>query len=347
MVDGADCHQLSTINHQQFMTPNTIYDVCGIGNAIVDVLSFTEDTFLAEHGLAKGGMMLIDEARAEELYGFMDESAAECSGGSVANTVAAIASLGGMPAFIGKVKQDQLGEIFKHDMRAIGVHFDTPPSKSGKATARCLIFVTPDAQRTMNTYLGACSDVHVEDIHEGMIAHSQLLYIEGYLWDQPHAKEAIRKGVAAAKARNRKVALTLSDTFCIERHRADFMDLIKQIDILFANENEIKSLFETDDFDVATNKARDLNIIVAITRSEKGALIVLKDGDLTAEAAPIKDVVDTTGAGDLFAAGFLFGYTQGRGLMGCARLGNACAGHIIQQLGARSMKPLKEVVKGI
>lgn len=325
----------------------TIYDVCGIGNAIVDVLSFTEDAFLNEHNLAKGGMMLIDEARAEELYTYM-ESAAECSGGSVANTVAAIASLGGMPSFIGKVKQDQLGEIFKHDLRAIGVHFDTPPATSGAATARCLIFVTPDAQRTMNTYLGACSDVRVEDIHEGMIAHSQMLYIEGYLWDQPHAKEAIRKAVAAAKARNRKVALTLSDTFCIERHRDDFMALITGgVDILFANENEIKSLFETDDFATAKGKAKGLCSIVAITRSEKGAVVVLPDAEMEVEAAAVKEVVDTTGAGDLFAAGFLFGYTQGRGLMACARLGNACAAHIIQQLGARSMKPLKEVVKGI
>jgi sugar/nucleoside kinase (ribokinase family) len=325
---------------------STIYDVCGIGNAIVDVLSFTDDPFLKEHELAKGGMMLIDEARAEHLYGFMDSSA-ECSGGSVANTVAAIASLGGMPAFIGKVKQDQLGDIFKHDMRAIGVHFDTPPSLSGAATARCLIFVTPDAQRTMNTYLGACSDVRVEDIHEGIIAHSQLLYIEGYLWDQPHAKEAIRKAVAAAKIKQRKVALTLSDTFCIERHRADFMDLIKSVDILFANENEIKSLFETNDFAAAKAKAKGLCPIVAITRSEKGAVLVLPDAEMEVEAQPIKEVVDTTGAGDLFAAGFLFGYTQGRGLMGSARLGNACAGHIIQQLGARSVKPLKDIVKGI
>ena len=325
---------------------STIYDVCGIGNAIVDVLSFTDDAFLKEHELAKGGMMLIDEARAEHLYGFMDSSA-ECSGGSVANTVAAIASLGGMPAFIGKVKQDQLGDIFKHDMRAIGVHFDTPPSLSGAATARCLIFVTPDAQRTMNTYLGACSDVRVEDIHEGIIAHSQLLYIEGYLWDQPHAKEAIRKAVAAAKIKQRKVALTLSDTFCIERHRNDFMDLIKSVDILFANENEIKSLFETNDFEAAKAKAKGLCPIVAITRSEKGAVLVLPDAEMEVEAHPIKEVVDTTGAGDLFAAGFLFGYTQGRGLMGSARLGNACAGHIIQQLGARSVKPLKDIVKGI
>jgi sugar/nucleoside kinase (ribokinase family) len=326
---------------------DTIYDVCGIGNAIVDVLSFTEDAFLKEHSLAKGGMMLIDEARAEELYGFM-ESAAECSGGSVANSVAAIASLGGTPAFIGKVKSDQLGEIFRHDMRGVGVHFDTNPATSGAATARCLIFVTPDAQRTMNTYLGACTDVRVEDVNDALIAKSQVLYIEGYLWDQPHAKEAIRKAVDAAKKKGRKVALTLSDTFCVERHRADFFELIRRsVDILFANENEIKSLFEEETYETASWQAKGLCPIVVVTRGEKGAVVLLKDATIQVDAETIAEVMDTTGAGDLFAAGFLYGYTQGRGLMGCARLGNACAAHIIQQLGARSMKPLREVVEGI
>lgn len=324
---------------------STIYDVCGIGNAIVDVLSYSEDAFLEEHGLIKGGMMLVDEDRAEYLYGFMD-NAAECSGGSAANTMAGIASLGGMPCFIGKVKNDGLGEIFRHDLRAVGVHFDTPAATAGKATARCLIFVTPDAQRTMNTYIGACSDVNLGDINDAMIAHSKVVYIEGYLWDQPGAKEAIRKALEAARARGRKTALTLSDSFCVERHREEFWELITGgLDILFANEKEITSLFQTEDFDEAKKRIKGKCPIAVLTRSEKGAVIVLPDGEVTVAAEPIKEVVDTTGAGDLFAAGFLFGYTQGKDLYACAQLGNKCAGHIIQQLGARSTKPLKDVVK--
>ena len=323
---------------------SAIYDVCGIGNAIVDVLATTSEEFITEHGLMKGGMMLIDEQRAEYLYDYMGE-ATECSGGSVANSMAGIASLGGMPAFIGKVKQDVLGEIFRHDMRAIGVHFDTKASTQGKATARCYIFVTPDAQRTMNTYIGACAEIFKDDINDALIGHSKVTYVEGYLWDQPNAKEAILKALEVAKARNRKVAFTLSDVFCVERHRDEFWQLIEShIDILFANERELLSLVQTEDFDAAKEKIRGKCEIIALTRSEKGSLIVTKDETINIEAGKNLKVVDSTGAGDLYASGFLYGYTQGWGLQKCGELGSKCASYIIQQFGARPQTTLKALL---
>ncbi len=321
-----------------------IYDVCGIGNAIVDVIAATNDQFITEQGLMKGGMMLIDEQRAEYLYTFMGD-ATECCGGSVANTMAGIASLGGMPAFIGKVRQDVLGEIFRNDMHSIGVHFDTNPSIKGKATARCYIFVTPDAQRTMNTYIGACAEVSEADINDALIGRSKLTYVEGYLWDQPNAKKAILKALAIANAKERDVAFSLSDVFCVERHREEFLEIIgKHLDILFANERELFSLVQTENFDEACEKIRGKCPIAAITRSEKGSVVLTKDNTIIIPPQGHLTVIDSTGAGDLYASGFLFGFTQGWDLKRCAELGGKCASLIIQQIGARPAKPLKTLL---
>jgi len=319
------------------------YDVAGIGNAIVDVLSFAPDAFLEKHTLTKGAMILVDEARSQELYGQMGQ-ATECSGGSVANSLAGMASLGGKCAFIGKVAADQLGGIFTHDLKSLGVQFSTPPLSSGPSTANCMIYVTPDAQRTMVTYLGACSKVTEADINEETIAAAGITYIEGYLWDTDHAKAAIRKAITVAKKSGRKIALTLSDTFCVDRHRDSFLELVNgDIDILFANESEIQSLYETD-FAGALKKARGACPIIAVTRSEKGSVVLTKDAVEEVPTAHIAKVVDTTGAGDLYASGFLFGLSRGWELAACAALGNRCAGEIIQQIGARSMKPLDRLV---
>lgn len=321
------------------------YDVLGIGNAIVDVLSFCSDETLARLSLQKGGMTLVDEIRAEALYREMG-SATECSGGSVANSLAGLASLGAKCAYIGKVRADQLGEIFRHDMRGVGVHFDTPAATSGPATARCLIFVTPDAQRTMQTFLGACTEVSEADIDESLIASAKITYIEGYLWDQPNAKSAIRKALKAARNAGTKVAFTLSDTFCVERHRDEFAALIQDgVDILFANEQELLSLTQTPDFDAAVEAMRGRCPLVAVTRSEKGCVVLAGNAaPLHVATAPAKELVDTTGAGDLFASGFLFGLTRDWDMRACAELGNACAGRIIQQMGARSAKPLSNLI---
>lgn len=323
----------------------TIYDICGIGNAIVDILAETDESFITEHNLAKGRMMMIDEARAEYLYTFMEGRATECSGGSVANTMAGVASLGGMPAFIGKVKQDGPGESFRYDMRVIGVHFDTPASSSGKSTARCYIFVTPDAQRTMNTYIGACGEITEGDINDAVIAHSKLTYVEGYLWDEFNAKVAIRKAIAIAKMKKRKVAFTLSDVFCVERHREEFLELVmSHIDILFANENELKSLMQMEDFDQAREAIRGKCPIAILTRSEKGSVIVTVTETITLEADKNLKVIDSTGAGDLYAAGFLFGYTKDWDLKKCGELATRCASEIIQQFGARPKRSLKALL---
>jgi sugar/nucleoside kinase (ribokinase family) len=320
------------------------YDVTGIGNAIVDVLGFVDDEFLTKNKLNKGSMLLVDEARAAELYAQMGQ-ATECSGGSVANSLAGLASLGAKTAFIGKVKQDQLGHIFTHDLHTVGVNFTSKPATDGPSTASCLVCVTPDAQRTMATYIGACSNVSEADIDQQQISQAAVLYIEGYLWDTEHAKAAIRRAMKVARDAGRKVAFTLSDTFCVDRHRAEFIELIKNdIDILFANEAEVKSLYQVKDADEAINKLRGMCEIIAVTRSEKGS-VVLTEGDVhSAPAQTVHRVIDTTGAGDLYASGFLFGYTRGWDMGSCAMLGNCCAAEIIQQVGARSLRPLKELV---
>lgn len=319
------------------------YDVLGIGNAIVDIIAPADDSFLAKQHLTKNTMALIDEARAEELYSLMGP-ATECSGGSAANTLAGIASLGGRAAFIGKVRDDQLGAIFRHDMQAIGVHFSTPAATGGPTTARSFIFVTPDGARTMNTFLGACTQVRENDVDEALIAQSSVLYIEGYLWDLPEAKSAIRKALGVAKKHGTKVAFTLSDMFCVERHRTEFLELVKQSNIVFANEHELKALYETGDLETALRSMRNACDIGAITRSEQGSLIITPRETFSIDAAPIEQIVDTTGAGDLYAAGFLYGFTQGMDLRKSGELASTCAAQIIQQLGARAQKPLNNLL---
>lgn len=321
-----------------------LFDVTGIGNAIVDVLSFSDEAFLAKQNLTKGAMILVDETRAKQLYRQMGPTT-ECSGGSVANSLAGLASLSAKCAYIGKIRNDQLGSIFVHDLHALGVHFATRPIENGPSTASCFVYVTPDAQRTMATYLGACTLVSKADIDEHVIEQSAVTYIEGYLWDMENAKAAIRHAITTAKKAGRKVAFTLSDTFCVDRHREEFLNMLKgDIDILFANESELKSLFQTEDFNVALTQIKGRCPIAAVTRSEKGSIVLTKDSTEEVPTGKIAKVVDTTGAGDLYASGFLFGLTRGWDLADCAALGNRCAGEIIQQIGARSMKPLKVLI---
>jgi sugar/nucleoside kinase (ribokinase family) len=320
------------------------YDVLGIGNAIVDVLSHADDAFLAKHGLVKGSMTLIDEARAETLYAAMGPGV-EISGGSCGNTVAGVASFGGRGAYVGKVRNDQLGGVFAHDLRATGVVFDTAQATDGPATARSLILVTPDAQRTMNTYLGACTRLGPADIDTKQVAAAQVTYVEGYLWDPPEAKKAVIKAFDAAHAAGRKVSITLSDAFCVDRYRDEFHALIRdKVDILFANEAEIKSLYQAQTFEAALAAVRKDAKVAALTRSEKGSIVIRGSETHAVPAAPAAKVVDTTGAGDLYAAGFLFGFTHGKPLAECARLGGIAAAEIISHVGARPEKTLKDLI---
>ena len=319
-------------------------DVVGIGNAIVDVIAHAEDAFLAQEALVKGTMTLVDAARAEALYRMMGP-AIEASGGSAGNTMAGIASLGGKGAYIGKVRDDFLGQVFRHDITAIGVRFDTQAATSGPGTARCLILVTPDGQRTMNTYLGACVDLGPADIDPDVIAAAQITYLEGYLFDPPKAQEAFRKAAAIAHAAGCKVALSLSDPFCVGRHRADFRDLVDgHVDILFANEAEICSLYETDDFAAAAAAARGHVAIAALTRSAEGSVILAVGAEHRIDPAPVARVVDTTGAGDLYASGFLYGLTRDLPLPTCGEIGSLCAAEIISHFGARPEIKLSELV---
>jgi sugar/nucleoside kinase (ribokinase family) len=317
------------------------FDVVGIGNAIVDVIAQADEAFLSRHGLAKGSMRLIDAAEAEALYGAMGPGV-EMSGGSAANTIAGIASLGGSGAYIGKRSEDTLGEVFAHDIRSIGVRFQTAPLRQGAPTARCLILVTPDAQRTMGTFLGASAQLGPEDVAPELIRAAQVTYLEGYLFDPPPAKAAFRKAAELAHGAQRKVSLTLSDPFCVERHRADFRALVEgHVDVHFANESEICALYQTTDFDAAARAVRGHCDIAALTRSEKGSVVVTAQGATAVAAEKMARLVDTTGAGDLYAAGFLFGLTHGRDLASCARLGSLCAAEIISHFGARPETSLK------
>ena len=317
--------------------------VVGIGNAIVDIIANADEKFLERHGMAKGGMTLINQEQAEEIYGAMG-SAVESSGGSAANTIAGIASLGGRAGFIGKVKDDGLGSVFRHDITRAGVEFPTEADTDGPATARCLILVTDDAQRTMNTYLGACANLHPADIDEALIARAEIVYLEGYLFDPPHAKLAFRKAAKLAHEAGRKVALSLSDAFCVNRYRAEFIELIERdVDILFANELELTALLECE-FDQAVGRIRHLVDLAAVTRGAAGSLLTTPRHVVTVPAAPVERVVDTTGAGDLYAAGVLHGLTTGAGLEECGRLGSLCAAEIIGHFGARPETPLDRFV---
>ena len=322
----------------------TRYDILGLGNAIVDVIARTDDDFLAAHELNKGAMTLIDEHRAEALYAAMGP-AQIISGGCAANTASGVASLGGRAAFIGKVKADTLGELFAQNIRAFGVGFKTKAAKRGPATARSFILVTPDGERTMNTYLGACQGLRPSDIDADTVAASAYVYLEGYLWDPPLAKDAFRKAAKIAHGAGRRVALTLSDPFCVDRFRDEFMELLtsKTVDILFANQHELKSLFQTADLGTAVGALRDTGAFGVVTRGPDGAMTVTREETKSAPAFPVERVVDTTGAGDLFAAGFLFGLARDYSELECLRLGALAAAEVIQHLGARPECSLKDL----
>ena len=324
----------------------TRFDVLGIGNAIVDVLARTDDDFLARQKMRKGAMQLIDESQAARIYDAMGP-AVEVSGGSAANTIVGAASLGARTAFVGKVKDDELGRVFAHDIRAAGVAFTTPPASAGPSTARCYVLVTPDGERTMNTFLGAAQDLHPNDIDADAIAAAQIIYLEGYLWDPPRAKEAFLKAAKIAHDAERDVALTLSDAFCVDRYRAEFLDLIRNgtVDLVFANERELHSLYETADFDTALKALRNDARLAVVTRSEKGCLVVSREETDAVAANPIDRLVDATGAGDLFAAGFLVGLSRGADNRTAARLGALAAAEVIQHLGARPERSLKDLAR--
>jgi sugar/nucleoside kinase (ribokinase family) len=326
--------------------PSARYDVLGIGNAIVDVIARADEEFLLKQGMRKGRMELIDEARAQAIYDAMGP-AAEMSGGSAANTIVGLSSLGARAAFVGKVKDDVLGRAFSHDIRAAGVAFATPPAAAGPSTGRCYVLVTPDGERTMNTYLGAAHDLHPDDINADAIAASAITYLEGYLWDPRHAKDAFLKAAKIAHEADRKVALTLSDAFCVDRWRDEFLQLMRSgtVDLIFANEAELHSLYQTSDFQAAVKALRaDIDVAV-VTRSEKGCIVVNPDDIEVVQAFPVERVVDTTGAGDLFAAGFLSGLARGADDRICGRLGALAAAEVIGHLGARPESSLKDLAR--
>lgn len=323
------------------------YDVLGIGNAIVDILVQTEDDFLSENGLTKGAMALVSAAEQHALYDKTGQ-AIESSGGSAANTLAGVAALGGRAAFAGKVKDDQLGTVFAHDIRAAGVAFETPMAKDGAPTATCLVLISPDGERTMQTYLGACVDFAPDDLDPAQVQAAQVTYLEGYLWDPDAAREAFFQASKLAHDAGRKVALSLSDPFCVDRHRDGFLPFIEEhVDILFANEDEILSLYQLDDFDMAAAKIRGVVDIAALTRSADGSVVITKDDTIAVPASPVEHVTDTTGAGDAYAAGFLAAYTQGRDLKTSATLGGLLAAVIIQQIGARPTAGVQHLLQDI
>lgn len=328
--------------------PAASTDVVALGNAIVDIIGQCDDAFLARHGCPKGGMSLVDETRVETLYAGMGPGV-EMSGGSAANTVVGVASFGGKAAFIGKIAADDFGRIFSHDIKSAGVAFETAPvakRPGGPGTSRSLILVTPDGERTMNTLLGISTEFSAADLDPAMIAAAKVTYLEGYLFDSDAGKVAFRKAAAIARAAGREVALTLSDGFCVDRHRADFLAFIKSdVDILFANESEILSLYQTKSFDDAVGLVRADAKLSALTRSAKGSVIVSKDGAVAVPAEPIGKVVDTTGAGDLYAAGFLFGHTQGKAHDVCGRLGSIAAAEVISHVGARPAVKLADLAR--
>ena len=320
------------------------YDVLGIGNAIFDVLVQTDEKFLSRHGMTKGGMALIDEARAASIYRDMGP-ATEMSGGSAANTIVGIAGFGARTAFVGKIKDDQIGRLYAHDVRAAGVAFDTKAASGGPATGCSYILVTGDGERTMNTYLGAAQELTPSDIDAAEIAASRIIYLEGYLWDPKSAKEAFVKAATLAHGAGRQVALTLSDSFCVDRYRDEFLGLMRKgtVDLVFANEAELHSLYQTSDFDSALKALREDIKLGVVTRSEKGCVVASGDGVVAVPAVAIDRLVDTTGAGDLFAAGFLFGLVRNAGYENAGRLGALAAAEVIQHIGARPQVSLKQL----
>src|SRR6202165_812109 len=322
------------------------YDVLGIGNAIFDVLVQTDESFLSRHGMTKGGMALIDEARAAAIYRDMGP-AVEMSGGSAANTIVGVANFGARAAYVGKVRDDQIGCLYTHDIRAAGVAFETRPASDGPATGCSYILVTPDGERTMNTYLGAAQQLTSGDIDAAQIAASGIIYLEGYLWDPKSAKDAFVKASTIAHGAGRQVALTLSDSFCVDRYRGEFLDLMRKgtVDLVFANEAELQSLYQTSDFDTALKQLRADTKLGVVTRREKGGVVASTDGVTAVPAFPIEKMVDTTGGGDLVAAGSLLGLVRGAGHEAAGRLGALAAAEIIQHIGARPQTSLKELAQ--
>jgi adenosine kinase len=322
------------------------YDVLGIGNAIFDVLVQTDEGFLAAHGMTKGGMALIDEARAASIYRDMGP-ATKMSGGSAANTIVGLANLGARAAYVGKVRDDEIGRLYVHDIRAAKVAFDTQPAAGGPATGCSYILVTPDGERTMNTYLGAAQELTSADIDPAQIEAASIIYLEGYLWDPKSAKEAFVKAADIAHSAGRKVALTLSDAFCVDRYRDEFLELMRKgtVDLIFANEAELHSLYQTSDFDAALKQLQKDTKLGIVTRSEKGCVVACSDGIVAVPAFPIEKMVDTTGAGDLFAAGFLFGLVRNAGYVNAGKLGALAASEVIQHIGARPQVSLKQLAQ--
>lgn len=321
-----------------------VFDVVGVGNAIVDVIAAVPESFISAHGLAKGSMTLVDRARSDELYAAMP-TGIEASGGSAANTMAGVASFGGWAAYIGKVRADRLGEAFGRDIRATGVAFDVPPSSDGLPTARCLIQVTPDAERTMNTFLGVAALLAPADIDTDLVAAARITYCEGYLWDVDVAKDAIRTAMSAARAAGRTVALALCDSRCVDRHRAEWLDLIEgSVDVVFANEAEICALHSTEDLDDARDRTAAMAQTVVITRGARGSVVASGSSVETVAAAAVPQVVDATGAGDLYASGFLWGLSRGASLRRCGELGSMAAAEVIGRVGARPLKPLAQLL---
>lgn len=323
-------------------------ELLGIGNALVDVLANVDDRFIESeeaNGMIKGAMVLVDEGRAKAVYDKMPPSV-EVSGGSAANTMAGFASFGGNGAFIGKVAKDQLGDVFEHDLKAQGIDYRTSRLIEGPETGRCMILVTPDAQRTMNTFLGASIQLRPDDIDAELVAKADISYLEGYLFDPEHAKDAFRKAGDIVKQNNKKLALTLSDTFCVDRHREDFLDLVSgPVDIVFANEEELKTLFQTDDLMAACDAIAQKCDIAAVTRGEKGSVVIHGEERFDIAAIPPSDLVDTTGAGDLYAAGFLYGQAKGKSLAECGHLGSVAAAEVISHMGPRPKVSLADLAK--
>jgi sugar/nucleoside kinase (ribokinase family) len=320
------------------------FDILAMGNAIVDVISSESPEFLSSRGIPHGSMRLIDAAEADALYAAMGPGR-EISGGSAANSVVGAAGLGARTAFVGRVAADQLGGVFTHDIRAAGVHFDGRPATNGRPTGRCLIVVTPDGERTMNTYLGACQELDASDLNAELVAQSGILYLEGYLWDPPAPRAAMQAAIKVAREAGNKVAFTLSDVFCVEGHRGDFIDLLSQhVDIMFGNENEVKSLYRTDNLEAAMAELAKHACITVVTRSEKGAVVIGGGQHWEVPGERVARVVDTTGAGDLFAGGFMAGLVQGRSLADCARIGCISAAEVISHFGARPEADLRALV---